>query len=191
MRLTATTLTLVAVVAACSEGKPRSPKVLVGDEPRSDAVVIGVLPEQFRCESVAPPSELEIILGTYQPIAGRFEPPEGLAKPCNYFVPGDGGGVQFSFDIDCRAKALDDGNRLLVQYAKSDQAQAVRVGKSGVDYRGVALVFLDDDSPCYARVLGPSAPERLAIARLVAGNLDETTAPTSLRYRKGGDSVEP
>lgn len=51
------------------------------------------------------------------------------------------------------------------------------IGKKAVDLHGVALLVIDDDTPCHVRVLGPEAEGRRAIAALVAKRLTTKTAP--------------
>jgi hypothetical protein len=46
------------------------------------------------------------------------------------------------------------------------------------------LLFLDDDAPCYVRVIGPGADRRLALARLVAGRLERRTAPGKVSFAR-------
>jgi hypothetical protein len=51
------------------------------------------------------------------------------------------------------------------------------VGRKALDHHGQGLLFLDDDAPCYVRVVGPDAERRLALAQLVAAGLSEANAP--------------
>jgi len=51
------------------------------------------------------------------------------------------------------------------------------VGRKALDHHGQGLLFVDDDAPCYVRVVGPDAERRLGLAQLVAGNLTEANAP--------------
>lgn len=190
-RLAVFALTAPILCAGCESRDDPEPTVLVQDDSdESDVVVVGVLPEKFECQSVAPEDELTSILGEYREIDPRYEPVPGVARPCAYLVPGDGASAGWSFDIDCRKRAIDDGKALMVQYANHQDTHPVRVGHSGIDYRQHALLFLDDDTPCYARVLGPDEGTRLALAKLIADNLDAETAPTSLRYQRRGESSD-
>ena len=43
------------------------------------------------------------------------------------------------------------------------------------------LIFIDDDTPCYVRVVGPSAAQRLALAKLISANLTLERAPMTPR----------
>jgi glucose dehydrogenase len=56
-------------------------------------------------------------------------------------------------------------------------AVEVEVGAKGLDHHGQGLLFIDDDAPCYVRVVGPDAQRRLALARAIAKNLTFANAP--------------
>ena len=45
-------------------------------------------------------------------------------------------------------------------------------------------MFIDDDAPCYVRVVGPNAAHRLELARLIAKNLTFANAPMTPRPLK-------
>jgi hypothetical protein len=57
----------------------------------------------------------------------------------------------------------------------------VAVGAKGLDHHGQGLIFVDDDAPCYVRVLGKDAARRLELARLIAKNLTFANAPMTPR----------
>jgi len=57
----------------------------------------------------------------------------------------------------------------------------VAVGAKGLDHHGLAILFIDDDAPCYVRVFGPEATRRLELAKLVAKNLTFANAPMTPR----------
>ena len=57
----------------------------------------------------------------------------------------------------------------------------MEVGAKALDHHGRGLLFIDDDAPCYVRVIGPDAPHRLELARLVAKNLTFANAPMDPR----------
>jgi hypothetical protein len=57
----------------------------------------------------------------------------------------------------------------------------VAVGKKGLDHHGQGLLFVDDDAPCYVRVVGPEAARRLELAKLIAKNLTYANAPMTPR----------
>ena len=63
-------------------------------------------------------------------------------------------------------------------------AQVVDVGAKGLDHHGQGLLFIDDDAPCYVRVVGPDAARRLDLAKLVAKNLTFDNAPMKPRARR-------
>lgn len=236
VRAAATAAAAIAplLLAACSHHDQPSgrnaPAVLASDNGAAGAIkLVGVPPSAFRCSSMATPKEVGAIVGAKVVLhRSQFQPPQGVAAPCNYVAvaaakgasaagaaqepsrragksrrtgkskrarhsrrarkhPRAGSGdsapppapaqPMWSVDFDCRATAIKDAESLMVQYAKTDGAKPVRVGKSGLDYEHAALLFIDNDSRCYARVLGPGAKNRLAIAKLVAGRLTATTAP--------------
>lgn len=62
-----------------------------------------------------------------------------------------------------------------------EQAAEVAVGAKGLDHHGQGLLFIDDDAPCYVRIVGPDADRRLALAQLVAKNLTFVNAPMTPR----------
>ncbi len=64
---------------------------------------------------------------------------------------------------------------------KPELAREVDVGARGLDHHGQGLLFIDDDAPCYVRVIGPDADKRLALARHLATALTLRTAPMSPR----------
>jgi hypothetical protein len=60
-------------------------------------------------------------------------------------------------------------------------AAEVAVGAKALDHHGQGLIFIDDDAPCYVRVVGPDGIRRLELARLVAKNLTFANAPMTPR----------
>ncbi|CAN5916711.1 hypothetical protein BH11MYX3_BH11MYX3_47610 [soil metagenome] len=62
-----------------------------------------------------------------------------------------------------------------------EQASEVMVGLKGLDHHGQGLIFIDDDAPCYVRVVGPDGARRLELAKLVAKNLTFANAPMTPR----------
>ena len=114
------------------------------------------------------------------------------------------------FDVDCRPGYQERAEEMFKEYAKdaSDQvaayqaqvgsgktptddagvafkapegSTAVAVGKKALDHHGQGLLFVDDDAPCYVRVVGPDAARRLALAQMVARHLTPETAPSLIR----------
>jgi hypothetical protein len=57
----------------------------------------------------------------------------------------------------------------------------VQVGSRGLDHHGQGLLFVDDDAPCYVRVVGPDADRRLALAQHIAQHLSPANAPMDPR----------
>jgi hypothetical protein len=189
-------LALVVVpLAACGGEKTESKEKrnTSGD----DIVTVGVYPEQFTCESLAPLAELAVLgdgLAAAEP--PETNPPRGVARPCNYVtaVPasqfdGDAGPeqvveVSWSFDLDCRAGAVKEAEELRAEYSKMEgdpdagvpATVEVDVGRWGTDHLRSQLLFVDRDVDCYVRVRGPSAEGRLALARVIEQHLTETTA---------------
>jgi hypothetical protein len=62
-----------------------------------------------------------------------------------------------------------------------EQASPVTVGAKGLDHHGQGLLFIDDDAPCYVRVVGPDKDRRFALAQLVATKLTFANAPMTPR----------
>jgi hypothetical protein len=60
-------------------------------------------------------------------------------------------------------------------------AADVDVGAKGLDHHGRGILFIDDDAPCYVRVVGLDPGKRLALAKLVAKNLTFANAPMTPR----------
>ncbi len=63
-------------------------------------------------------------------------------------------------------------------------AAEVAVGAKGLDHHGQGLIFIDDDAPCYVRVVGPDATKRLELAKLLAKQLTFANAPMTPRPMK-------
>jgi hypothetical protein len=135
--------------------------------------------------------------------------PRGLPHPCNYELQAQPP-EYWTFDIDCRDSMKQRADALFAQYkatsqelvhewnAKADAgaikpndagvdlhapgpAVEVAVGAKGLDHHGQGLVFIDDDAPCYVRVIGKDAARRLELAKLVAKNLTFANAPMTPR----------
>lgn len=62
-----------------------------------------------------------------------------------------------------------------------EPAADVQVGAKGLDHHGQGLIFIDDDAPCYVRVVGPDAGRRFELAKLLAKNLTFANAPMTPR----------
>ncbi len=138
---------------------------------------------------------------------GRKSGSKYVPGPCSYNVSagGDAGAaVAWFFDVDCREDYEKRAETLFGQYvqqnddlveaynkanaegktktdagvmkAPEDSAQ-VELGRRALDHHGQGLVFIDDDAPCYVRVVGPGTPQRLALGTLIAERLHEKNAP--------------
>jgi hypothetical protein len=135
--------------------------------------------------------------------------PKGVPHPCNYEVQAQAT-EYWTYDIDCRDDYKARADALFAQYT-SDSADRVQqynqladagavkpndagivshapegaaevsVGAKGLDHHGQGLIFIDDDAPCYVRVVGPDSMRRLDLARLVAKNLTFANAPMTPR----------
>jgi len=62
-----------------------------------------------------------------------------------------------------------------------EAASEVMVGLKGLDHHGQGLIFIDDDAPCYVRVVGPDSAKRLELAKTIAKNLTFANAPMNPR----------
>lgn len=62
-----------------------------------------------------------------------------------------------------------------------EAAAEVMVGLKGLDHHGQGLIFIDDDAPCYVRVVGPDSARRLELAKTIAKNLTFANAPMNPR----------
>ncbi|HEU4731800.1 MAG TPA: hypothetical protein VFT22_28080 [Kofleriaceae bacterium] len=62
-----------------------------------------------------------------------------------------------------------------------EPAVDVPVGAKALDHHGRGLIFIDDDAPCYVRVVGKDAARRLELAKLLAKNLTFANAPMTPR----------
>ena len=164
---------------------PAPGQMLVNDDRPAPAHVLGVSPLDFRCAMVAPLDQVSAALGVpIEKVAAGFAPPAGTPPACTYRSTAADRPGGWSFDIDCRDHALDQGARLMAGFATDPSAKPVRVGHSGLDHHGVQLLFIDDDAPCYVRVIGPGEAQRLALARLIADRLDARTAPGRITFIK-------
>jgi hypothetical protein len=116
----------------------------------------------------------------------------------------------WTFDIDCRDGMKQRADQLFAQYTQQsadrvaayngladagaikpddagierhapEGAAEVNVGAKGLDHHGQALIFIDDDAPCYVRVVGPDSTRRLELAKLLATRLTFANAPMTPR----------
>jgi hypothetical protein len=170
----------------------------------------GVYPENWTCDSVASLDALgQILGGTVKPIDSPISVPKGLPHPCNYEVQAREP-EYWTFDVDCRDGMKQRADALFAQYQATshelvqqydtlsdagaikptdsgvavvppEEAVDVAVGAKGLDHHGRGLVFIDDDAPCYVRVVGKDAARRLELAKLIAKNLTFANAPMTPR----------
>jgi hypothetical protein len=82
-------------------------------------------------------------------------------------------------DAGTKDKTIDAGPEVVRR--APENASEVKVGARGLDHHGQGLLFIDDDAPCYVRVVGPDSARRLALAQLVAKNLTFANAPMTPR----------
>lgn len=175
-----------AHITACSSSKgDDSPAAKSTSRAHSNP---GVTPEYFECDSLLTAGEIaKLVDGSVEQVASAFESPTGVAEPCAYLhtiIPeGGDAGVRheaWSYDIDCRDDAINDAKTMMTQWAEGagdGGSYKVDVGRGGLDHGGGGIVFIDDDTPCHVRVIGPQNDKRLAIARVLAKRLTTETAP--------------
>jgi hypothetical protein len=202
---------VLALVVVCSLAACRSDATPSSDKPiETPKKLAGVPPKQFDCGSIASVEALgQLLGGTAKPVDGAISTQEGLAKPCSYDVAVNGVERWF-FDFDCRPNYRQTAEQLFKDYNKDssdlatryDQlkdagavkpndagtslarptvASEVQVGQRALDHHGQGLLFIDDDAPCYVRVVGPDAARRLELAKLIAKNLTFANAPMTPR----------
>lgn len=188
-RLTARMLHALAAAAlvlpaACGkEQEEKKAPILVEDDKPAPAQAMGVLAVDFKCESVIAPETVEAAVGKpLEPFDSGFTPPQGVAKPCQYASAIPEQPEEWSWDIDCRERAMKDGASLMAEHGTKPGAKAVMVGRSGLDHSSAQLIFFDDDAPCYVRVNGPGEAERLSLARAIADGLNRRNAPGKVSF---------
>jgi len=204
MRCLPVVLALVLVVlAACKDDQART----IDPKPVAQRPLAGVFPDQWQCDSVATLEALGRVLGgTVTTIDAAASVPRGVPRPCNYELAGREPEF-WTFDIDCRDGMKQRADALFEQYEATSRelvqryealgsarpkgdagvapppapATAVAVGAKALDHHGQGLIFIDDDAPCYVRVVGKDAARRLALAQLLAKNLTFENAPMTPR----------
>lgn len=82
---------------------------------------------------------------------------------------------------DPNAKKLEHDAGIDAPQRAPEAAAEVAVGAKGLDHHGQGLIFIDDDAPCYVRVVGPDGVRRLELAKLIAKNLTFANAPMTPR----------
>jgi len=201
----------VAVLAACSNGGSSGHKQEKSTEPGEGRKLAGVYAEKFDCNTIVKEGDLTALLGAVKVtrLDNPTSMPRGVPQPCNYQVTMRDVMEAWSFDFDCRDGFKERADALFAQYKQNNadmidefnkQADAgikptdggpppravegafdVDVGTKGLDHHGQAILFIDDDAPCYVRVNGPEPTRRLELAKTVAKNLTFANAPMTPR----------
>jgi hypothetical protein len=143
-------------------------------------------------------------------LESAMSPPKGIPQPCNYEVVMQSALEYWTFDFDCRDHMKERADALFAQYKRTsgelvqqydqmsdagmikptdagivikrpEDAVEVQVGAKALDHHGQGLLFIDDDAPCYVRVIGPDAARRLQLAQTIAKNLTFANAPMDPR----------
>jgi len=170
----------------------------------------GVFPSDFKCDSIATDAQLgELLGGTAAFVPSPSSTPRGVPKPCAYQITSATAQDYWTFDFDCRDNYKQSADALFAQYTRTsdelvaaynaeadagikptdagvairppEAAAMVEVGAKALDHHGRGLIFIDDDAPCYVRVVGIDAAKRLELAKLVAKNLTFANAPMTPR----------
>jgi hypothetical protein len=203
---------MLGLVAACSSESGGTAKQEKTAEP--ERRLAGVYPERFECDSIIKPDELTALLGAVKAslMTSAISPPRGLPAPCAYQVTMQSVMEYWTFDFDCRDGMKQRADALFAQYKRTsaelvqaynveadagiqptdsgveikapEDATEVQVGAKALDHHGQGLLFIDDDAPCYVRVVGPGADRRLALAQTIAKNLTFDNAPMTPRPAK-------
>lgn len=199
----------ILLIVACDSGKAADKKQEKTTEPPRE--LAGVYPEKFECQSIVKDEELASLLGAVKAslMTSAISPPRGLPSPCAYQVTTETEMQYWTYDFDCRDGMKQRADALFAQYKRTsgelveafetaadagikptdagiaikapEQATEVQVGAKALDHHGQGLLFIDDDAPCYVRVVGPGAEKRLALAQVIAKNLTFKNAPMTPR----------
>jgi hypothetical protein len=186
MRYSALCALLVAlsVVSCKGEDSSEGARKLGVDEPTPEGYLVGIRPEDFACESVFTiETATELFGGRVEQIESPHTPPAGVPGSCDFVsFAEDRDPLRWSFDLDCREGAHKDAGQLMVRYADAQGAKPMRIGRSALDHNDSALLFIDDDTPCYGRVLGPGQEIRVRIAKHLVPAIDAHSAPTGAQF---------
>jgi hypothetical protein len=202
MRAVATMFLAGLALAGCESKKSGA----AGQDPAAaDVKLVGVDVDLWSCDLIATPAVMSQTLGVpTRGVDSTLGSAPGTPKPCNFVAEG-AVPEAWSFDFDCRDQAIATAEKLFVEYAQRNEEliaqfdaatggkvlkddagveqhavaapSTVAVGKKALDHHGQAILFIDDDTPCYARVAGPDAERRLVVAQLVSQKLTPQTAP--------------
>lgn len=205
MRVVPVVLAVAALAAACSSKKSpdKQAPAPAAEPPRR----VGIDPRDWRCDVLTTPAVLSEAFGApARELENTMATPPGVHAPCTYVVETAPGQEEaWSYDLDCRDGALktaeilftqftDDSAALVAAFADASAGKPliddagvplpapgaafeVPVGRRGLDHHGQGILFVDDDAPCYVRVIGKDAGRRLTLAKLVAAKLTPATAP--------------
>lgn len=190
-RLSSSTVAIASLtlaLVACKGGeKDKDASGRSADKATEQAYLVGVRAEDFACESLFSIEDAtELFGGRIKLVESPHTPPVGVPSSCNFESFAEGRApMRWSFDLDCRDGAHSDAAQLMVQYAEAPGAMPMRLGRSALDHNGSALLFIDDDTPCYGRVLGPGQDIRRRIAELLIPKLEASTAPTGQHFVVG------
>ncbi len=178
---------LMATLVGCEKSTEEKAPVVTtkaAAPSRREVALRGVSPSSFKCETIASIASMETLFGpgiNVQETA--FEPPPGVPRQCAFNRAVEDKREMWSFDIDCRDSARKDARDRMAQHTASAGdagVTTVALGRGALDHHNVALLFIDDDTPCQVRVLGLDAPRREQFARLLLKNLTPDTAPIRL-----------
>ncbi len=193
----------VTVACGKSSSPPAAEQVPGQPAPRR----VGIPADDWTCDVLTTPAVISETLGApAREVSGGMTMPRGVPRACAYMVelvPGQQ--EAWSYDLDCRDGALATAEILFKQYQRGNAeliaaygdasggkpitndaggtlaapgaSFEVAVGQRGLDHHGQAILFVDDDAPCYGRVSGRDPVRRLALAKLVASKLKPATAP--------------
>ncbi len=178
------TLLASALPGCKGDDSASSARKLGIDEPTPEGYLVGVRPEDFACESLLTIEQAtEIFGGRVEQVESPHTPPVGVPGSCNFVSFAEGREpLRWSFDLDCREGAHSDAGQLMVRYADAQGAKPMRIGRSALDHNDSALLFIDDDTPCYGRVLGPGQDTRARIAEILVPAIDAHSAPTGAQF---------
>jgi hypothetical protein len=111
-------LWVLAVLAGCKDNSAAS------SDPPATATpphLVGIYPEQWRCDRVASPEALGALLGgTARPIDSPASVPHGVAHPCSYEVLAPEP-EYWTFDLDCRDGMKQRADALFAQYRETSR----------------------------------------------------------------------
>lgn len=146
-------LPFALVSIACSESRSGDASKKNEEAEPEGKTLLGVWPEKWACDSVAPPAELaQALAGEVKVEESPFTPPRGVPKPCSYSVPQaattDAGAAtveSWSFDVDCRDGYEETATRIFTDWARQSEEyvaeykKRVGTGKPPTNDAGVPL----------------------------------------------------